>query len=298
MWRGMKFLGSKQHGYTVYGPEGEYRGKVYRDNPSPLWAASFRGTEVTTPNAWVAISGSDTRARITPATFRTRAEAAQMLSAVTEVEALATIHYTEATRDSQTYSVSDYETSRNALLQAITGLYADVPALDVYQTWINNGDAIIDAVNHMRQERLDAIAAEAEAAAEEEAQTPQRSVTLTVAPHVEGRTKLTMLTVSPDLPDKAVKGITPAGVPWGEVEVSYSTPQAAWRMVDVIAKQYADPRNALWALYTVTTEGERPTDTYAGTLYATHTKPLVPTTYRAAGYPSLDAANGAGYANR
>jgi hypothetical protein len=117
---------------------------------------------------------------------------------------------------------------------------------------------------------------------------------------------VTMVAVFPEALN--ADGYTRAGTPFARVRVSYDSLEAARRMVDVMAAEFRSDASKVWAGFTVTLTGLaslssrvsgevriREGGSFRGPVVASAP---VATSYRAAGFPSLDAAVEAGYAVR
>lgn len=274
-----KFRKGQSQGFYYVHVGGKYAGFVLKSRVDGKWSNSYNET----------------------VRFDTRKDAAAAMMPAIRAEVAAADHYANATSEDKSRSWGNspiYIHSKATLFDAIKAAYPDMDVNDVYYGWVDSGESIRWVVNYLRQERADKIKQDAIDAAEEAAHRATREAAFLVTDAAAtGKTNVSVQFVSYDIPQDKRQGVTDAGVPFTTVNVSYQAPEAAWRMVDVLtAELRRDP-----APWTVTVDGTRPTDDYAGTLYAAHTHRTPPPgakvpTYRMAGFPSLDAAVSAGYA--
>jgi hypothetical protein len=114
---------------------------------------------------------------------------------------------------------------------------------------------------------------------------PTREIQLTVRP-VAGQVEVIFLAAYPEVPAEMVAGHLPNGLPFTTVRVQYADIDQAWRMVDVLKRE-----GDAWDNTVVKVRGHHRGDA----VYDTGATGG-PSNYRAHGFPSLDAANGASYA--
>lgn len=118
----------------------------------------------------------------------------------------------------------------------------------------------------------------------------EREITIDITREAPGRFMVTMVTVYPEARNAA--GFTRNGTPFIITQAAYTSLKAARSMVDVMAREFATNPDRIWSAYTVTLVG-------LASLSSRLSTPSEPVpTYRAAGFPSLDAAIGAGYARQ
>lgn len=267
------------------------------------------------------------------AIHHTRKAAVESIMPFITVEVLARTHWNNATSEDRTISAGDspiYLASRRALVEGIAATYPDMNAQEVYYEWTGHGETILQTVRSMRQEAEDLAAYQAEVEAEEAAYQAQQDAKTDTRPPVkvpdysavaaikatteprtrqaaflvtsepDGSTRVTVGMMSPDMPTDKATGVTKTGIPFNVFTLDYMDAGRAWRMVDVLAKELRE-----WRLpFHVAIVGTRPDKAYEGTVYAgatacCHDQALyLAPTYRAAGFPSLDAAIGADYARR
>lgn len=144
-----------------------------------------------------------------------------------------------------------------------------------------------------------------------EAEPAERQAAFLVTSESDGSTRVTVGIMSPDMPTDKATGVTKTGIPFNVFTLDYQDAGRAWRMVDTLAKELREWRDP----FHVAIVGTRPDVTYQGTVYTTRpiseteasvadvihrmrSQSVTEPTYRAAGFPSLDAAIGAGYAHR
>jgi hypothetical protein len=313
-----QFLGNASNGYSVFQAEadgGKHVGFVARTKDGKSWEAWRNGYSVTD-------------ASNTPKTFRTRGEAASALLPIAAVEWLAREHWKNATSEDRSISAGDspiYLRSQTAVLGGIAAAYPDMVARDVYNAFIDHGETVVQTVNAMREERkawavyqaeleaedimnaaeerrLDVEAERIRAEWEAEAETAHASVVESPEAHEVPEEReitidisrdgagfmVTMVTVYPEAVTS--DGFTRNGTPLVVTRAAYTSLKAARAMVDVMTHEFASNPDRIWAAYTVTLVG----------LASLSSRLSVPSevtpTYRTAGFPSLDAAIGAGYA--
>lgn len=236
--------------------------------------------------------------------YPTRKAAVEAMMPYASAELAAVRHFANATSedsDRAHYLGETYRTSHKALMRAIVATYPDMDPQAVYEGWLDSGESIAYVVDYIRHEIEDlheyALELNAERDAERALEAPQERIAafLVVNYTDNPNTRVVMGVISPDLPADKATGHTKAGVPFSVVTMDYTNPGVAWRMVDVVANEL---RNHVKP-FKVVIEGIRPDVTYAGTVYTSaHAARVDEPTYRAAGFPSLDAAIGASYAVR
>ena len=327
----IRFTGNARDGYTVKDETGVYMGYVIKSVDE--WLASYYGytlreTDTFTPMTFrtrkdavaflATIAGTERAARLhwANATSEDRTisagDSAPYLASKADLIEGITQTYPDMDAEQVYYEWTEHG---ETIVQTVVAMRDEAKGLAAYQAEV----AAEEAAYQAEQARLDAEAARirTEWEAQEDAKSYDRIVVaqtqhnawmsantktvvesrerqagFLVTTEADGTTMVTVGIMSPDVPLAKSTGITGTGIPFSVVNMTYGNAGAAWRLVDVMAQELREHTKP----FHVVIVGTRPDTAYEGTVYASQA--CMGPSYRVAGFPSLDAAIGAGYAKR